>query len=70
MISLLQTLPLVLARSPGVVPRLPEVDVLPGPLLLALPEETEQLDMGVVDLLKILSAELQLVLTEVTNILG
>ena len=39
-------------------------------LLLSLPEQTEKFDMGVVDLLEILSAQLQLVLTEITDILG
>ena len=48
------------ARLPGLL----------GVLLLPLPEQTEKFDMSVVDLLEILPAQLQLVLTEITDILG
>ena len=69
-------LPLLVSVAPHVLhhlvlktdtPRLPGLLV---PVLLALPEQTEKFDMSVVDLLKILPAQLQLVLTEITHILG
>ena len=44
MISLLQTLPLLLTVPPGVVCSLPEVDVLPRSVLLALPQRLELTD--------------------------
>ena len=44
MASLLQTLSLLLAVPPGVVCRLPQVDVLPLPVLLGLPERQELAD--------------------------